>query len=374
MSTTEMPAAESRRLTRSRDDRIVAGVCGGAARYFDIDPVIPRILLAVLAVFGGAGLVVYALAWLLIPEDGAPATRVERWLERRGGDRSRDLVIVIVALVALSFLFNPSPFAHRLSGAAFVVIVVMAVAALARRGRARRTASVAPTAAMPVADAGLAPDARGVAERAVPQPAATPRERSWLGWLTLGVTLLVAGAFSIAALAGWAHPQPADAIAACLAVVGIGILAGAVVGRAWSMIPVGIVLVVALGVADALPRDLTWTAGDRHWTPIVAGAPAPYVLGAGTARLDLSQLPSHRNATITGKVGAGRLIVTLPPGDVVNIHATASAGHVDILGDRQDGAGLDLRQAVASATRSPGVVTLNLQMGFGDVEVRHAAA
>src|SRR3954447_13207990 len=98
MSTTEMPTADARRLTRSRDDRMVAGVCGGAARYFDIDPVIPRILLAVLAVFGGAGLVVYALAWLLIPEDGAPATRVERWLERRGGDRSRDLLIVIVAL------------------------------------------------------------------------------------------------------------------------------------------------------------------------------------------------------------------------------------------------------------------------------------
>src|ERR1700759_2920337 len=105
MSTTEMPAAGARRLTRSRDDRIVAGVCGGLARYFDIDPVIPRILLAVLAVFGGAGLVVYALAWLLIPEDGAPATRVERWLEGRG-DHSRDLLLVFVALVALSFLFT----------------------------------------------------------------------------------------------------------------------------------------------------------------------------------------------------------------------------------------------------------------------------
>src|SRR5437764_4065122 len=67
MSTTEMPTAEDRRLTRSHDDRIIAGVCGGVARYLDIDPVIPRIGLAVLAVFGGAGLIVYALAWLLIP-------------------------------------------------------------------------------------------------------------------------------------------------------------------------------------------------------------------------------------------------------------------------------------------------------------------
>ena len=87
MSSTDVPTAQPRRLTRSRDDRIIGGVCSGAARYFDIDPIIPRIVLAVLAVFGGTGLAVYLLAWILIPEDGAPSTRFERWLEGRGGDR-----------------------------------------------------------------------------------------------------------------------------------------------------------------------------------------------------------------------------------------------------------------------------------------------
>src|SRR3954470_6093762 len=81
MTTAEMPTDRSRRLTRARDDRIVAGVCSGAGRYVDIDPVIPRVVLAVLAVFGGAGFVVYALAWLLIPEDRSPGTPPGRRLQ-----------------------------------------------------------------------------------------------------------------------------------------------------------------------------------------------------------------------------------------------------------------------------------------------------
>ncbi|HLZ36930.1 MAG TPA: PspC domain-containing protein [Mycobacteriales bacterium] len=43
-------------LTRSRDDRVVAGVCGGVGRYLGVDPVLFRVLLPVLAVFGGSGI------------------------------------------------------------------------------------------------------------------------------------------------------------------------------------------------------------------------------------------------------------------------------------------------------------------------------
>src|SRR3954469_5736291 len=117
---TEVPTDQPRRLTRSRDDRVVAGVCGGVGRYYDIDPVIPRVVLAVLAVFGGAGIAVYAFAWLLVPEDGSPSTRLERWIERRGGDRGRDLLIVLVVLFSLGFVVDSHPFTHRISGAALV--------------------------------------------------------------------------------------------------------------------------------------------------------------------------------------------------------------------------------------------------------------
>jgi phage shock protein C len=58
------------RLHRSRSDRMVAGVCGGAARAYDIDPALLRLAIVLLTVFGaGAGIVLYAAAWILVPQD-----------------------------------------------------------------------------------------------------------------------------------------------------------------------------------------------------------------------------------------------------------------------------------------------------------------
>ncbi|WP_300011927.1 PspC domain-containing protein [Pseudonocardia sp.] len=58
-------------LTRSRSDRMIAGVCGGAGRHLDIDPALLRIALVLLTVFGaGVGAVLYVAAWILVPEDG----------------------------------------------------------------------------------------------------------------------------------------------------------------------------------------------------------------------------------------------------------------------------------------------------------------
>ena len=63
----------SRRLYRSRDDRVLEGVCGGLAKYFDIDPVIVRVI-AVLSLFlGGAGLVAYVILALVVPLEGTQA-------------------------------------------------------------------------------------------------------------------------------------------------------------------------------------------------------------------------------------------------------------------------------------------------------------
>lgn len=58
-------------LTRSTSDRMVAGVCGGLARYFNIDPVIVR-LVFVLAVFaGGMSPIIYLVLWIVMPEEGS---------------------------------------------------------------------------------------------------------------------------------------------------------------------------------------------------------------------------------------------------------------------------------------------------------------
>jgi phage shock protein C len=60
---------ESRVLRRSRTDRVVGGVCGGLGVYFGLDPILFRIAFVVLALAGGgAGLPLYLVAWLIMPE------------------------------------------------------------------------------------------------------------------------------------------------------------------------------------------------------------------------------------------------------------------------------------------------------------------
>ncbi len=70
-----------RSLHRSTDDRMIAGVASGIARYFDVDVTIVRISIAVLSVFGGAGIALYVAGWLLMPVAGSDqsiATRLTR--------------------------------------------------------------------------------------------------------------------------------------------------------------------------------------------------------------------------------------------------------------------------------------------------------
>ena len=159
-----------------------------------------------------------------------------------------------------------------------------------------------------------------------------------------------------------------------MAVIGIGLIVGAVRGRAWLMIPVGLLLVALLGVADALPRNLTWTAGSRTWTPTSATVSSPYVLGAGDATLDLSQVGAGQTATIVGRIGAGRLTVLVPRDSSVSVDARMSAGRISLFGHEEDGTGLDNRWTVTRARPGAGTLTLDLQGGYGDMEVRYAPA
>ena len=60
----------TRRLLRSKRDRILGGVCGGIGVYLDADPTLIRLIWAVLAVVSfGTALIAYVLAWLIIPEE-----------------------------------------------------------------------------------------------------------------------------------------------------------------------------------------------------------------------------------------------------------------------------------------------------------------
>ena len=55
------------RLYRSQTDRMVAGVCGGLARNFNIDPTVIRLVFVVLALAGGPGVLLYLLLWIITP-------------------------------------------------------------------------------------------------------------------------------------------------------------------------------------------------------------------------------------------------------------------------------------------------------------------
>lgn len=59
----------TKRLTRSTDDRTIAGVCAGIAEYFGIDPVLVRALFVVATLAGGPGLILYIVLWIVMPED-----------------------------------------------------------------------------------------------------------------------------------------------------------------------------------------------------------------------------------------------------------------------------------------------------------------
>jgi phage shock protein C len=63
------PAGPQKRLTRSRDDRMLAGVCGGIAAYFDVDPTIVRLVAVLLGIFSaGTALLGYLIAAIIIPD------------------------------------------------------------------------------------------------------------------------------------------------------------------------------------------------------------------------------------------------------------------------------------------------------------------
>jgi phage shock protein C len=70
MGTTEAERPpDEHALRKSRDDRVVAGVCGGLARYFGVDSTLVRLAFVLLTVAGGGGILVYLVALVLMPEE-----------------------------------------------------------------------------------------------------------------------------------------------------------------------------------------------------------------------------------------------------------------------------------------------------------------
>ena len=99
MTTDAIDQTAVKRLERSRSDRMVAGVCEGLARYFDLNPAFYRVGFVVLTLLGGAGILIYLAAVLVIPEEGRPDSIAAEALR---GRREKPWPLIGVGLVAVA--------------------------------------------------------------------------------------------------------------------------------------------------------------------------------------------------------------------------------------------------------------------------------
>ena len=119
--------AEAKRLERKSSDRILFGVAGGLARYFDIHPAFFRVGFVVLTLLGGSGILIYAAAALVMPAEGAPDSVATRALRQRR-DRPWPLIgLGLLAVAGAVVLSNASFWPH---GDVWVVLAIAGVVIL----------------------------------------------------------------------------------------------------------------------------------------------------------------------------------------------------------------------------------------------------
>ena len=402
-------------LRRSRSDRKLAGVAGGLGRWAGIDPLIFRILFVVLVVFGGSGLLFYALGWLLVPDDGETESEGQRLFH--GSSRSvisvLALVVVLVLGLALTGSLIDSGPGH--GGLGVLIVVGVVIVLLVRNGQrptwspppaadgttpaepgsygqtpgtayavSPASSSTAPTAPLPPPTGGPSypppggPSYPAYAGYAPPPPPAPPRERSILGRLTFSAMLIVVGL-----LVGWnaatEHDVPGQVIfASALGVVGIGLVVGAFAGRSRGLIVLGLLLTL-LASAAAYSPPVRGGIGDRTWHPHnVSQVRDEYRLAAGQSELDLSDVDftSAGRTRVQLRQGVGDVLVVLPPDVVTLVDADVRVGELR-LPDLPTVNGSDLTDRITvpeGSSPAAAVLVIDAHLGAGSLEVRRATS
>ncbi|WP_042365516.1 PspC domain-containing protein [Streptacidiphilus neutrinimicus] len=92
-------------LERSASHRVVTGVCGGLGRRLNIDPLVFRVVIAVLCLWGGVGLFIYGVAWLMIPMEGTGKNELQRLMSGRVDGQSLGAVLVTVLGTGIFFSY-----------------------------------------------------------------------------------------------------------------------------------------------------------------------------------------------------------------------------------------------------------------------------
>lgn len=332
--------APARRLTRSRTDRVLGGVCAGLARYWNTDPVLVRIVTVVLTIAtGGAFLIGYLIAWVAIPDE--PLGPTGPFGQAPGSDQ-------------VGYASGGSP----------------------------------------------AYSGRSASFSGPPEPA----ERSYLGWLILSAAILIAGVLGLISFLVPTNVAMWGIIGgAALTILGIGLLIGSRYGRArWLVavaIPLAFVTFAATAAGNWVQSNPEWgrwsdtgggiTVGERTWqvTPDqVGGPPLEFRLSAGEATLDLTQLTAlgdsepgrpRQLVEVEAGVGLGSLRVVIPADMTLDLDATVDVGEIDMPGsDPRSGSNLDVETSLEPLTTGQPayVVRLDAVIGVGNLEVQREAA
>jgi phage shock protein PspC (stress-responsive transcriptional regulator) len=405
-------------LVRPLQGRYVAGVCGAVARATNTDPVLWRVLLAVLGVLGGTGVLLYLIGWLIIPSEGDTASPIESLLGK-GRSGMAPLSVVLLggaALLTFAFIVNSGARASMLAAA-----VILGAFLLIKRGGAASFPG-APPAAPPgppapgqpqaaeeptvpfVATPAAAPAAEPVttppaytpppappvggfrpafaphgpfaghtppppAPPAQPRPPKPPKERSILGRLTFFAVIMVTGLIGAVDMSG-VDVDISAYFAAALVTAALGLIVGAWFGRARGLIALALVLSFALGVSSGLERF------GREWTPSVYRPTAikavadQYDFNVGNVTLDLRQIDfAGQTQAIAVNMKLGQLKVLLPEKVDATVEAGVEGGRLVLFGE--EFADSSYRQAVdlGADGAGGGNLTLNIRLEAGNVEV-----
>jgi phage shock protein PspC (stress-responsive transcriptional regulator) len=322
---------QPRRLFRSKDDRIIAGVCGGLASYFKVDPVLVRVVTVALVAVGGVGVLLYLAAWLLVPQEGTGSA------ERTGAQRAA-VIAGAVALVIAGGALVPDGLGW---GGFLVPLGWLALAGLLVWWVAT----------------GRRPDGE---------------PRAILRRIGLGLGLLVVCAL-LAVGGAWAGATGGGTVVAGVVIAsGVALVAGAFVGGArWLILP-ALAVALPLALVSASNLDVSGGTGDRQYRPADASGLRPsYKLGVGRLVVDLrkTDLPAG-DLPLKVDVGVGRALVLVPDDVCVATRSSAGVGDLFVMGRESSGIDvdrLDEARAPAGTTR----VVLDAHVGVGAVEVGH---
>jgi phage shock protein PspC (stress-responsive transcriptional regulator) len=372
-------------LVRPRHGRYLAGVCAAIGRATNTDPLLWRVLIGVLAVFG-VGIIIYLAGWLLTPAEGDTASPVEALLGRGTSSTSTVITLIngVIAVVLLGALTDS--WAVAVIGAVALVVAAMAINPRISTPRpatpppAPVPGPVTEQVTPPVSayQPPFAPHGPYQPASSVPVPPRIPQlpklkpEPSRLGRLIFGLVLIALGVMGIVDMAGFDVPGAAY-VAAALAVVGVGLIIGAWYGRARGFIFLGLVLSLLLpAVASGPDMAERSRGGTVLWNP---GTPDRvsdhYEHRFGEATLDLTQVDfAGQNKEISADISFGQLRILVPPNVDTRVISDISFGDASVFNKEINGVGVDQSADDTGADGEGGgnlVIRLNVRFGHAEV-------